>query len=555
MVASPSKFLFLAALGAGIASHVYGQPVSDAELTRRQALQNERAQSRVSNTPDVFTPPQSDAPDSLELADESPCFPILFVEWRGNEPFPWLAAEEKTVITKCVGARGLRAFQDHLTRQLIARGFITSRVFIPEQNLASGRLVIQVVPGRLGKIRDHGSAAGNNFFAIAASEGDLFNQRDLDQALENIRRLASQSEVEMELVPGAKPGETDIVVKHPEGRRWRSLVTLDDAGTTSTGKYQLGGVITFDSPLHLYDMLTVALNQDANFSSSFGTNSASINWSLPFGYWQFFAGATQSSYKQTVAGFSGNIAYSGHSYGVEGGIGYVPYRTQSARGTLQAKLNRKVSRSWIDDAEIDVQYRSVVGFEANFGHRQYLGNGSLDLNIGVRGSMPSQSNAPGLVIGAPDWDGRYRIGTAAANLMLPFQAGGAQFRYQGNVRVQRTTALVPAFEYFSIGNRYTVRGFDGVSTLAAEEGWVLRNDFTWIVARSGVELFAAIDAGRVAGPHAATLAGTSLTGAALGVRGRYGPANYEFTLGRPVKKPDSFDTQSLSLTVSLGAEF
>lgn len=556
MSASSVKLVVMALLPALAASHVSAQPVSDAELTRRQALQQEQAQSRAVSVPDVFTPGRSAERGMLALPAETPCFVINTVEWRDAEPFPWLAAEETAIAGKCAGARGLRAFQDYLTRRLIDKGYITGRVFIPEQNLSSGRLAVQIVAGRIGKIRDQGQRPGMTALVMPAGDGDLLNQRDLDQALENIRRLATQYNVEFDLVPGAKPGETDIDVKHAEGRKWRGLLTLDDSGADSTGKYQLGGVLAFDSPLHLYDALTFSLNRNANYgNSALGSSSSSMSWSMPFGYWSVLIGATQSKYKQTVAGFSGGIVYSGHSYGMEAGIGYVPYRMSSARGTLQFSLTRKVSRSHIDDTEIDVQYRNVVGYDASFVHRQYLGNSTLDFGIGVKGSLPHHSSAPGLIVGAPGWDGRYRIQSANVHLLLPFQLAEQQFRYQGSLRMQRATTLVPASEFFSIGNRYSVRGFDGVSTLAAEEGWVLRNDFVWLMGRSGHEFFAALDAGHVGGPHAATLLGQSLTGMALGVRGRLSRFNYEFTVGRPLKKPDGFDAQPLTMTVSLGAEF
>ncbi|MFP1452855.1 ShlB/FhaC/HecB family hemolysin secretion/activation protein [Escherichia coli] len=34
-------------------------------------------------------------------------------------------------------------------------------------------------------------------------------------------------------------------------------------------------------------------------------------------------------------------------------------------------------------------------------------------------------------------------------------------------------------EQFAIGNRWTVRGFDGERTLNASNGWYIRNDLTW----------------------------------------------------------------------------
>ena len=532
------------------------QPISDAELTRRQMQQQEQAQSRAASSPDVFTGTQAEGRSVLALTAETPCFPVKALEWRGNEPFDWLAAEEAAVSGQCIGAKGLRAFQDYLTWQLIDKGYITSRVLIPEQNLASGRLVMQIVAGRVGKIRDQGGAPGMTGMVLPKGVGALLNQRDLDQALENIRRLVGQQAVEFDLMPGADPGDTDIVIKHPDGKSWHGLLTLDDSGAASTGKYQLGAVITADSPLHLYDSLTLALNRNANYrNASLGTNSSSISWSAPIGYWSFLLNVNQSSYRQTVAGFAGDIVYGGHSYGMEFGAGYVPYRTSSAKGALQFKLNRKVSRSRIDDVDVDVQYRNVVGYELGFSHRQYLGQSTLDLGAGVKGSLPKQSSAPGLIVGAPDWDGRYQIRSANAGLVMPLQVAAQNLRYQGSVRFQHAATLLPVFEYFSIGNRYSVRGFDGASTLAAEDGWLLRNDVVWQLGRSGQEVFLGVDTGHVGGPNADTLLGTSLTGAALGMRGKLNRFNYEITVGRPLKKPAAFKAEHIAITASAGAEF
>lgn len=556
MSASLKKPACVALAVAFMTIEAVAQPISDAELTRRQAQQQEQAQSRAANKPDVFTQPGSDGRNAFGLSEETQCFPVRDIEWRGTGRFDWIAAEGHAVSGKCIGAKGLRAFQDHLTRKLIDKGHITSRVLIPEQNLASGRLAVQVVPGLIGKIRDQGVPPGMSRMVFPTEDGELLDQRDLDQAMENMRRLAGQQAVEFDLVPGAEPGQTDILVRHPQASRWHGLLTLDDSGADSTGKYQLGGVITVDSLLHLYDALTVTLNRNANFdNAALGTHSSSINWSVPFGYGSFLLGANQSKYKQTVAGFGGDIVYSGHSYGAEIGIGYVPYRTSGAKGAIQLKLNRKVSRSRIDDTEVEVQYRNVVGYDASFTHRHYLGRTTLDFGIGIKGSLPQHSSAPGLIVGAPDWDGRYQIRTANASLAVPLQLAGQNFRYQGSVRVQRAATLLPVFEHFSIGNRYSVRGFDGASTLAAEDGWLLRNDFAWTIGRSGHEIFFGLDAGAVGGPNADTLLGKSLAGAVLGVRGRHSRFNYEITIGRPLNKPDGFNTEQSTITVAAGAEF
>jgi hemolysin activation/secretion protein len=534
----------------------HAQPISDAELTRRQAQQQEQARKSADDAPDVFTPAPAVVPRATQMPPESPCFTIDQVEWRGAERLPWIITEQRTVIGRCIGVEGLRAFQDHLTQRLITKGYITSRVLFPEQNLASGRLTVHVIAGTVGEIREQGGAIGMHRMALPGAKGAMLNQRDLDQALENIRRLGGQQAVAFDLMPGADPGQTDILIHHPEASRWRGLLTLDDSGADSTGRMQIGGVLSIDSPLHLYDALTVMFNSNANVGDNKkGTRSAAIDWNMPFGYASVLLGASHSRYRQTVAGFGHDIVYSGRSHAGHIGAGYVAYRTPSARGTFRFTLSRKISRSFIDDVEIDVQFRDVVGYDAGFTHRQYFGAATLDLGAGIRGSLPARSRAPGLIIGTPNWDGRYRIITAQAGLTAPWKLAGQHFRYHGSLRLQHAATLLPAMEYFSIGNRYSVRGFDGASSLAAEHGWSLRNDFTWLIGGHTHQLFLGLDAGAVSGPNADTLLGKSLAGIVLGARGDINRFSYELTIGRPLHKPAGFHAKQPAVTVALSAAF
>lgn len=71
---------------------------------------------------------------------------------------------------------------------------------------------------------------------------------------------------------------------------------------------------------------------------------------------------------------------------------------------------------------------------------------------------------------------RPKIITADAQLNAPFNLGEQRLRYTGTWRAQwNRTPLVPQ-DRFAIGNRYTVRGFDGENQLLAESGWLVRND-------------------------------------------------------------------------------
>lgn len=128
-----------------------------------------------------------------------------------------------------------------------------------------------------------------------------------------------------------------------------------------------------------------------------------------------------------------------------------------------------------------------------------------------------------------------------ANQSLSYRVTG-QFQHA-------KTPIAPA-DYFTIGNRYAVRGFDGQRTLASENGWTLRNDLSLnlagLIGVPGQELYTGLDVGRVGGAFAQYLSGRMLVGTVIGWRGRFalpfGAVSYDLSVGWPLHKPSALKT-------------
>ncbi|MCD9228798.1 ShlB/FhaC/HecB family hemolysin secretion/activation protein, partial [Ralstonia pseudosolanacearum] len=474
--------------------------------------------------------------------------------------FNWLPYLLQPVNGQCVGKQGLEAIELQVNNALIEHGYVTSRVLIPQQNLAAGTLVLKVLPGRIGAIRN---ASDDNIgwarMALLAGPGDLLSQRDLDQALETVRRLPGQSEASFDIVPGAHVGESDIVLKPGTDKRWHATLSADNTGMKNTGKYQMSGSLVVDSPLHLYDQLAISASSNTDRGAATqGTRSYSLNWSVPVGYATVFVGANRSRYRQTVAGFEDPIVYSGQSSEVNLGISGVLHRDATSRTGAQFKVFRKINRNYLDDTEIEVQRRDVVGYEASMSHRHYVGPVALDGGIAWRETLPDHSNVPGVVVGDTTYGGRSQIETANASLYWPFKVVSQVFEFSSNWAIQHARTRVLPSDYFTIGNRYTVRGFDGQLTLAAEDGWYWRNELAWRVA--GQAIYGGIDVGKVHGPSAESLLGEQLVGAVIGVRGRvpsgrYAAVNYDLSFGWPLSKPAGLRTERPAVMAQVGVEF
>lgn len=536
-----------------------GAGIDATDIQRRQQQELDVQRARAQQRPDVLSAPGEGRAQPLVLPRETPCFLLRQVAWDGPEPPSQLRRLAAAVIGACVGGQGLKALQEHLHARLVEQGLVTARVLLPEQSLAGGTLTLRYLRGRIAAVRSEG-AVGWWRTAMPTGPGGSFNQRDLDQALENIRRLQGQADAVIDVAPGAEPGDSDVLIKPGSGKRWHAYLGGDNAGMESTGKNQINAGLTLDSPLFLYDRLSVSWNGNAGLRRDDAlTRAASIDYSVPFGYWAFSIAASRSRYRQTVAGFDAPIVYGGSTQRLDFGVSVVAYRSSRYKGTAALKLLRKRVGSRVNDVDIAVQRRDVAGYEFSYGHRQYLGRAVLDVGAGVRGTLPRFSRQPGQVYGDPAWNGRSAVLSASAGLYLPFDAAGRQWVYQLNWQIQHArTALVPA-DYFTIGNRYAVRGFDGQSTLAAEDGWSLRNDLSLQPGGAWPQLYAGLDAGRVGGPSAASLSGRTLVGAVAGLRGRlampYLKASYDLSAGWPLKKPANLKTRRTVLAASLMLEF
>lgn len=328
---------------------------------------------------------------------------------------------------------------------------------------------------------------------------------------------------------------------------------MDDSGGNSTGKYQGGATMSLDNPLGLHDLFYVTLNHHVPGHSppgENGTRGATLHYSVPFQYWLLALQTNDYRYRQTVAGATQDYLYSGTSANTELKLSRLIYRDGARKTTVSLQGWQRLSRSFIEDTEVEVQRRRTGGFTLGVAHKEFIGAATLDASIfykrgtGAFGSM----RAPEELFG----EGTSRAVLINADLGLSVPLNGS-VTYLGSWRAQwNRTALIPQ-DLFSIGGRYTVRGFDGDTSLAAERGSLIRNEIDWNVKLG--QLYLGVDAARVSGPSQRRLRGSWLAGAVLGWRGRYKGLQYEFSLGRPVHKPDGFHTAAYARTFSLNYQF
>ncbi|KWE70044.1 hypothetical protein WL79_20415 [Burkholderia ubonensis] len=461
---------------------------------------------------------------------------------------------------QCVGKQGLDVLVKALSQDILSRGYITTRVLLPEQDLSSGALKVSLIPGVIRRVHfADEKLRGTWKTAFPTRDGELLNLRDLEQGLEQMKRVSSQ-DVSMQIVPGDVPGESDVVLDVKRGKPWTVVTSIDNSGTRATGKLQGNISLGIDNPLGLNDVFNVGASQDLEFGDKrLGSHGWNAFYSIPWGYWTATLSSYTNTYYQQIAGVNQTFVASGNSKTIDFKLARVLARSQNDVFGGYVRLSRRFGQSFIEDTEISQQRRNNTLIELGLTDRHYFGGAQFDGSLAYRqgvGGFGAQDDvlAAG---GGPTY--RYKMAVVDANLSVPFAIARQPFRYVTTFHGQYTGNTLYYIDDLTIGSRYTVRGFDGETMLAAARGFYWRNELQMPIGQTGQALYAGLDYGHVWGPQPVALVGTQLAGAVIGIKGtigtRLGAYGYDLFAGTPIYKPSGFTTARVTVGFQLTGQF
>jgi hemolysin activation/secretion protein len=267
----------------------------------QQRLEQERRQIEAERRKRSLSGQELAAPvPSAELG--GPCFTIEKVQWQGVTLVKPSELDEaaEAFLDQCLNASQLNQLLQLVNAHYFEQGFITTRAYLPQQNLQSGQLIIQIIEG---VVEDASFSDGRTAPLLFPSAGSHLNLRDLEQGLEQINRLQSR-QATMNLLPGSAQGQTRVQLTEKQGRAWQLSSGFNNSGQESTGENQYSLFASFDNPLGLYDYTYLSLQTDAENTDSDGKKSQSLSWhwDMPMGYWLLSLDISYFEYLSTIDG-------------------------------------------------------------------------------------------------------------------------------------------------------------------------------------------------------------------------------------------------------------
>jgi len=164
------------------------------------------------------------------------------------------------------------------------KGYSTVQVYVPEQELTSGVVRLQVTEGVLGKVIISGNTAFGDANVRAGlpalKEGTVPNLRALS---ENIQLSNENPAKQVEVVLGVseEEGKVDAKVAVTEENPHRVYMTLDNTGTVATGRHRIGIAYQNANMLDRDQTLTLAYTTSPDAPGAVKIDIFSIGYRIP----------------------------------------------------------------------------------------------------------------------------------------------------------------------------------------------------------------------------------------------------------------------------------
>lgn len=572
-----SALALVAAMACAPAARAQPSPQQLQDIQRQQESiqqqEQQRLQEQLRRQDPARRPPGGVdpglAPSGTDGTVPGPCSVVNAIRLEGADR---LGAQEQAQLTapfigQCVGLKEIGELMRLITNRYIELGLVTTRVYIPQQDLGQGTLRLLVLEGKVGELRLEDPASRVHLAsAFPGLRGRVLNIRDIEQGLDQINRLRSNNAA-MELQPSTDPGLTNIVITNQPGSWVSGSLTFDNYGSPSTGDIRATGTLSLDNPLGLNDAWFVSLsrNTDAHPGSRLSESSL-LSVNFPYGYWNFLASASNSRYNSVVASATQRFNSTGETDTYNLGVQRVLLRGQTSKLTLNVGLTHKDSRNYIEGSLLTTGSPKLTDVQVGLTSVFFAGGGFWTIDGGVsKGlSLFGVEELPGAGTGTIPTTRWLRF-QGSVSYGRPFKVADLDANWSSTLQGQTSREYLYGSEQISVGGLYTVRGFDG-SSLSGDRGVYWRNDLSVLLPASqdaGVarwfgrlQPYLGVDVGHISGR--AGQAGGTLAGMVLGLRGVGGRLGFDVGYGAPVHTPSvlkqrgNVENHALYARVTLG---
>lgn len=485
-----------------------------------------------------------------------PCFTITEID---IEQASLLSDKEKKKLTEpyldqCIGVNRISQLVEQTSDWYISKGYITSRAFLTEQDLSSGKLHIVVLEGKLEEIRLDGKVTSEVRMAFPGLVGRILNLRDIEQGMEQINRTRTVP-VQIEILPGSEQGFSIVNLTATPEFPLIFGAGFDNSGQKSTGTGQINSSITGNNLLGLADRWFVSGAKSSDFSNSHDAQSVQASLSVPYGYALFDYSYSYSDYLSSIDNRGFFWRSRGDTQTHRLNSAWVLYRDSDIKTAVSFGVTHRINNNYLNDVLLESSSRKLSSFSLGINHSQKIWSGFATLNPTYTHGVPwmGAENDHGKASYAPKAE--FSKWNVSGSYYFPITE---KLTWLSSLYGQWTPDRLYGSERLSIGGDSSVRGFKE-QYLAGDKGGYLRNEISWnlvsLPVLGNISAVAAIDGGYLHRDDLDPYASGTLWGSAIGLSSNNNNYFSSFTVGKPLSYPDWLEPDSLSIYYRIGFIF
>jgi hemolysin activation/secretion protein len=247
--------------------------------------------------------------ESEESTKSDQCFTIKTIEIIGAKSLSKRQKREikSLFLGKCFDGTTLSKLVQKTNALYQSLGYVTAQVTIPQQNIASGNLKIEVIEGKIEKIilnEDKFTDKMQEFTAFGLKKGKKLDIDDINQGIYQINRLGSNN-AKMRIEPGEKIGYSKVIVNNESKFPANAKIGYDNLGNEFTGIRRVNFSGTLDNLLSLNDQINLSHSTNLDDpSNEKDSRSFTGGISIPFTYNTLSYDYSRTKYRGQNAGIS-----------------------------------------------------------------------------------------------------------------------------------------------------------------------------------------------------------------------------------------------------------
>lgn len=395
------------------------------------------------------------------VESEEFCIDITAIQVDGITLLPDALVNETLGVysNSCMGQRGIDTLLQVLSDLYIERGYITSRAYIPEQDLSSGTLTLVVVEGIIEGIAfaqtRNGVLVGSPKErrvrgAVPLKVGEPLELRRLEQGLDQMNRVGS-STVGVDIQPGTTVGGSILVIAADDADMVRGRATYGTNRSDGVQDETLGFSLTADNLLQYNDSFSLSINGGVN------SNALSFNSTIPVRHWTFSGGL---SYSEQLSQLTATTDLFQGTVTSRLSATYLIARNATQKTNATLSHVKTLERRSINGTSLEDQGNEVLKFD-------------LSQEITMENSFTSFQFS--YARGRNRLRDYFKVGTFSGQR---YGSLSENWSIYSTVQGQYTGATLSSNQQFFIGGGGLVRGFEAGS-IGGDKGLAFTNEFTY----------------------------------------------------------------------------